>query len=178
MRRSMTLSLLAAGVLPVLGIAPGASARPDTGSRAAHARGHRSADVSRRRGRASSGRWIHINEVGRLHRVGKGSSGFKLDEKGYASGTIKGRMYIHLHVTAVNRATVKVSVYPRHGFIGGYAVARYYARGAKAHFSGKLRITGGSGSYEGAYGSGLSFSGTIKRVNDAATVRLSGRLHT
>lgn len=178
MRRSMTLSLLAAGMLLALGTAPGASAHRDAGSRAAHTRGHRSADVSRRRGRASSGRWIHVDEVGRLHRVGKGSTGFKLYEKGYASGTIKGKMYIYLHVTAVNRATVKVSVYPRRGFIGGYAVARYYARGAKAHFSGKLRITGGSGRYKGVYGSGLSFSGTIKRVNDAATVRLSGRLHT
>lgn len=126
----------------------------------------------------SSGRWLSIKEVGHLSRIGKGNTGFKLNEKGYASGTIAGTMYVELDVTAVNKATVTVSVYPKGGSVKGYAIAKYYAHGAYAHFSGSLTITGGTGSFSGASGKGLKFAGTIKRTNDAATVTLTGRMHT
>ncbi len=144
---------------PPLSVRPGAS----SASRSAH---------------ASAGRWMNIKEVGHLHRIGKGDRGLQLNEKGYATGTISGSIYIHLRVTAVNRASIQVNVYPRGGFLGGYAVAGYYARGAVAHFSGSMRINGGSGTYRGASGSNLRFSGTLNRSNDNATVTLSGRIHT
>lgn len=170
--RGLALAGLATASLLAVG-APAALAKPH------HAR-HHSSHISRHRSHhaKSSGRWLSIKEVGHLKRVGKGNTGFKLNEKGFASGTIKGTMYVQLHVTAVNKATVSVRVYPKGGSVKGYAIARYYAHGAYAHFSGALKITGGTGSFAGAHGKGLKFSGTIKRTNDAATVTLSGRMHT
>lgn len=174
--RARKVAVAALATTPLLAVgAP--SALASTSHQGRHPSSHISRHKSRN-GARSSGRWLSIKEVGHLQRVGKGNTGFKLNEKGYASGTIKGTMYVELDVTAVNKATVSVSVYPKGGSVKGYAVASYYAHGAYAHFSGSLKITGGSGSFAGASGSGLKFSGTIKRTNDAATVTLTGRMHT
>ena len=56
--------------------------------------------------------------------------------------------------------------------------ARYRANGAVARFSGTMSITRGTGGYKQAHGSGLSFSGTIQRANDAVTVRVRGGMST
>jgi hypothetical protein len=39
-----------------------------------------------------------------------------------------------------------------------------------------MSISRGTGTYAQAHGSGLSFSGTIQRSNDAVTVHVSGRV--
>ena len=48
--------------------------------------------------------------------------------------------------------------------------------GGVATFSGTMNITRGTGSFSHARGSGLSFTGTIQRINDAVTVHVSGRM--
>jgi hypothetical protein len=47
-----------------------------------------------------------------------------------------------------------------------------------ASFAGTMTVQRGTGRYSGAHGSGLSFSGTVARTNDAVTVRVSGRMTT
>jgi hypothetical protein len=125
---------------------------------------------------AFAARTISLDESGSLHLTSH--HGFHLNEQGAASGTIKGTIYIHLDVSSTNRVTAEVNIYPSGGSLTGYGTANYRADGGRATFSGTLSISRGSGSYAGAHASGLSFTGTIQRVNDATTVRLSGPLST
>ena len=118
---------------------------------------------------------ISLNESGSLHLTSH--HGFHLNEQGSASGTIRGTIYIHLDVSSTNHVTAEVNIYPNGGSLTGYGAANYRADGGQATFSGTLSISRGSGSYAGAHASGLSFTGTIQRVNDATTVHLSCPLY-
>ena len=123
---------------------------------------------------ALAARTISLNERGRLHLTSK--RGFTLNEAGSASGTIAGTIYLHLNVVAINRVTTEVNIYPHGGSISGDAKASYHVAGATASFSGTMSISRGTGSYARAHASGLNFSGTVQRSNDAVTVHLSGEL--
>jgi hypothetical protein len=123
---------------------------------------------------ASSTRVISLDERANLHLTSK--HGFTLNERGNATGTVKGAIYVHLTIVSTKRVTAEVNIYPTSGgSISGSASAAYRREGAVGKFSGSLSITHGSGSYSHARGSGLSFSGTIAKSNDAITVRVSGR---
>ena len=74
--------------------------------------------------------------------------------------------------------TAEVNIYPRGGSITGYAKASYHVAGATASFSGSMSVARGTGSFDHVHASGLGFSGTIARSNDAVTVRLSGQMAT
>jgi hypothetical protein len=119
---------------------------------------------------------ITLNDSARLHLTSH--HGFTLNEQGTASGTIAGTIYIHLNVVSTNRVTAEISIYPKGGSITGVANASYHPAGAVASFNGTMTVQRGTGRYSGARGSGLSFSGTVQRTNDAVTVRVSGRMST
>lgn len=120
-------------------------------------------------------RSLNLNESASLHLNNK--HGLTLKESGNAKGTLSGPLYLQLNVTSTRSVTATVQVYPSGGgTISGSASASYRVSGATASFSGHLNITGGSGKYSKAKGSGLSFSGTIRRSNDAVTVHVSGKL--
>jgi len=116
---------------------------------------------------------ISLNESGRLHLTSH--HGFTLNEQGSASGTISGTIYIHLTISSTNHVSAEVNIYPSGGSLTGSASAAYRVQGATASFNGTMNITRGSGRYSHARGSGLSFTGTIQRSNDAVSVRVSGR---
>jgi hypothetical protein len=103
---------------------------------------------------------------------------FTLNEQGYASGTISGTIYIHLNIVSVNHVTAEVNIYPSGGSLTGYASASYHPAGGVATFNGSMNIARGTGHYSHAHGSGLSFTGTVKRENDAVTVHVNGRMST
>jgi hypothetical protein len=120
-------------------------------------------------------RTLSINESAQLHLTSK--HGFVLNEEGTATGTIRGSIYIHLHVTDNHGdVTAEVSIYPHGGYLSGDGSASYSVDGADAVFSGRLSIDRGSGVYAGAHASSLRFSGSIERRNDAVSVQLSGPL--
>jgi hypothetical protein len=121
---------------------------------------------------ARSARSVSVNEQGQLHLVSK--HGFTLNEQGTASGTIKGPITVQLKIVSSSRVTAEVTISPRGGSISGSATASYHRGETSASFSGSLTIKHGSGSYDHAEGSGLSFSGTIARSNEAVTVHVSG----
>lgn len=130
------------------------------------------ADASRLSARAA--RTVTLNETGRLHLTSK--KGFTLNEEGTASGTIRGKIYLHLKIVSTNHVTAEVNIYPSAGSLTGSASAGYHVRGGTASFEGTMSVTRGSGGYRAARGSGLGFAGTISRDNDAVTVHLTGSL--
>ncbi len=119
-------------------------------------------------------RTFSLNESGSLHATSK--HGFTLSERGSASGTITGTIYVHLTIVSTSRVSAEVNIYPHGGSITGYGTAGYHRGSETATFSGSASIGRGTGSYAHAHGSGLSFSGTIARSNDAITVHMSGRV--
>jgi hypothetical protein len=125
-------------------------------------------------GSARAARTVSLNETGHLHLTSH--HGFTLNEQGTASGTIKGQIYLHLNIVATNRVTAEVNIYPSGGSLSGSAQAKYSVAGATASFSGSFSIRRGTGVDSHARGSGLKFSGTIQRSNDAVTVHLSGTM--
>jgi hypothetical protein len=126
--------------------------------------------------RAIASRTFSLSESGHLHLTSHHA--FTLNEQGSVSGTISGTIYIHLHVVSTNRVTAEVNIYPSGGSLTGYASASYHPSGAVASFNGTMSITRGSGRYSHAHGSGLGFTGTIQRTNDAVTVHVNGRMST
>ncbi|HSZ68876.1 MAG TPA: hypothetical protein VK756_00800 [Solirubrobacteraceae bacterium] len=122
--------------------------------------------------RAGAASTVSLNDTAHLHKTS--SHGFNLYESGSASGSLGGSISLHLDVVSTNRVTAQITVYPHGGSVNATASGSYRNNGSTASFAGTLNVTGGSGSYRGAHGSGLSFSGTVQRSNDAVTVRVSG----
>src|ERR1700722_15770460 len=122
---------------------------------------------------ASGARTLSLNENGNLHLTSK--QGFTLNEQGLASGTVKGTIYVHLSIVSSSRVTAELSIYPNGGSITARGSAGYHREATNARFSRFISIERGTGSYAHAQGSGLSFSGTIQRSNDAVTVHVAGR---
>lgn len=123
---------------------------------------------------ASAARTVSLGEAGRLRLTSK--KGFTLNERGSASGTIAGSIYIHLHLVSDSKVTAEVNIYPPGGSLTGSGSGSYRVVGGYASFSGTLSITRGSGRYAHARASGLRFTGTIQRRDDSVSVRLSGPL--
>jgi hypothetical protein len=126
--------------------------------------------------RAHAAGTLTLSDTARLHLTSHHS--FTLNEQGGASGTIAGTIYIHLTIVSTNRVSAEVDIYPSGGSITGYATAGYRPSGGVATFNGTMSVVRGSGRYRGAHGSGLSFTGTVQRTNDAVTVHVSGRMST
>ncbi len=123
---------------------------------------------------AAAARTISLNESAHLHLTSH--HGFTLNEVGNATGTISAPIYIHLKISSTNRVSAEINIYPHGGSLTGQASAAYRVTGPTASFSGSMTLVRGSGSYAHAHGMGLRFTGTIKRVSDAVTVQLSGRI--
>jgi hypothetical protein len=123
---------------------------------------------------AGAARTLSLHESGRLHLTSH--SGLTLNEQGTATGTIKGTIYIHLDVASQTHVTAEVNIYPSGGSLTGHGSAHYEVGGSYASFSGTLSISRGTGTYAHAHASNLRFTGSIKRVNDATTVAVSGPL--
>ena len=123
---------------------------------------------------ARGARTSALDEVGHLRLVGK--HGFTLYERGSASGTIRGAIYVRLTAISTSRVTAELRIAPGGGSISGYAAASYHATGATAGFAGSMSIGHGTGSYARVHGAGLSFSGTISHSNDAVTVHVAGHV--
>jgi hypothetical protein len=122
---------------------------------------------------AHAARTVSLKDTGNLHKTSK--HGFNLYESGSASGSIPGSITVHLDVVSTNKVTAELTVNPKSGgSISGKASGSYRTDGGTASFNGTLSINHGSGSYSGAHGSGISFSGTIQRSNDSMTVHVNG----
>lgn len=124
---------------------------------------------------AHASRTLDLNDNANLNLSNK--KGFELKEAGKASGSLPGTIYIQLKVASERSVTASIQVYPSGGSLKATASGSYRVESSStASFSGKLNITGGTGRYSKAKGSGLSFSGTVHRPGDSVSVRVSGNM--
>ncbi|HEY2216332.1 MAG TPA: hypothetical protein VGH21_02480 [Solirubrobacteraceae bacterium] len=121
---------------------------------------------------ARDARSVALNESGQLHLTSR--HGFTLDERGTAYGSVSGSIFVHLTIVSTSRVVAEVNLYPPGGSISGQASASYHRGGSTASFAGTISIVKGTGRYAHARGSGLSFSGTIRRSDEAISVRVRG----
>ncbi len=97
-----------------------------------------------------------------------------LNERGVASGTLRGSLAIAIHL-AYTSAAVTFTAYPSGGSLSGGGTEAYYVAGHTGYFKGTMRITHGTGRYAHASGS-LHITGKIVRRSYAVSVEIIGQL--
>jgi hypothetical protein len=147
------------------GIAPtgAALALAAAGARVALAAGHAPAPPIG----AHAARVVSVNDTGYLQLLH--ASGEILNEQGEVSGTLPGTAKVRLYVGTTIRASFTIE--PKGGgSISGTGRATPTSSRRYTSFSGTLTVTGGTGRYAHAHGSGKLY-GKIERVHDYLTVQ-------
>lgn len=116
-------------------------------------------------------RALKATDTAHLHYVSV--SGSLLLEEGAATGTLPGRMRVHLNVGATLSGSF--TIYTRAGTIKGHGEATPHGSGIYESFAGSLVATGGSGRYAHARGR-ANLYGTFNRKTYALTIQTTGRL--
>jgi hypothetical protein len=120
-------------------------------------------------------RVLNVHDEGHLHSVG--ISGSRLTEDGPVSGTIPGRVRVFFAYNGSPTVAAQFTIYSRYGSISGHGQGRVSDPASPApSFRGALSITGGSGRYAHARGSGELF-GVFYRRRLRLTVQAIGTLH-
>jgi hypothetical protein len=124
---------------------------------------------------AAAARTISIDENGELFRVH--ASGEIITEEGKVSGTLAGSAKVLLNIGAeVVTGSFRITVRGV-GSIVGHASATLSSPERHASFHGSLSVTGGTGRYAHAHGTGKLY-GTLERKSDNLTVQTrEGTLH-
>jgi hypothetical protein len=120
-------------------------------------------------------RVLNVRDEGHLHSVG--ISGSRLTEEGPVSGTIPGRVRVRFVYSGGPTVAAQFTIYSRYGSISGHGQGKVSdPTRPSPSFRGALSITGGTGRYAHARGSGELF-GVIYRRSLAVTVQAIGKLH-
>lgn len=128
---------------------------------------------SRALGRAA--RSLSVKDEGRLRLV-KASGSLLIDE-GPATGTIPGKVRVRFTYNGNPSVSAQITIYGHAGTILGHGSGRLSSPTSPSpSFKGALTITGGSGRYAHASGSGEMF-GVFYRRSYAITVQTRGALH-
>ncbi len=169
-----TLTLIG-GTLPGGSLARGGAAREQAGSRelAGSMNASRVAQSPPRPAAPSahSSREVSVNDSGRLHLLK--AFGAVLLEEGPAGGTLPGQARVRMTVGPTVHASFTIRA--RGWSISGHGGAVLHSSGRYASFGGWLSVSGGTGRFAHAHGSGRLY-GVIDRRTDALTVQTIGRL--
>jgi hypothetical protein len=121
---------------------------------------------------ASAAHVLNVKDEGHLRSVS--SSGSELLEEGRVAGTIPGKLKVSFNIGATISA--KFTIYANGGgSISGHGGGALHSTGVYASFGGSLAVTGGSGRYAHAHGSG-NLSGAVNRKSYALSVKAVGKL--
>lgn len=115
---------------------------------------------------------LKATDKAKLHYIS--ASGSTLYETGRATGTLPGRMRIHMRVSATFSGSF--TIYAHGGTITGHGIATPHGSGVRESFAGTLVVTGGSGRYKHAHGHGGMY-GIFNRNTYALTIKTIGTLH-
>ncbi len=113
----------------------------------------------------------NVKDEAHLHLTG--TNGSLLIEEGQATGQIPGKAKASFEIEST--VTSNFTIYAHNGSISGRGKGTLHSTGPNSSFGGSLKITGGSGRYKHAHGTG-GFYGVINRKTDAVTVQTSGKL--
>ncbi len=118
---------------------------------------------------------VNVKDEGHLHSVR--SAGAELVEEGQVSGTIPGKVRVSFIIGAT--VSAKFTIYAKSGgSISGHGGGSLHSTNLYSTFGGSLTVTGGSGRYAHAHGSGR-LSGAINRKSSSypMTVQTEGKLY-
>jgi hypothetical protein len=105
------------------------------------------------------------------------SSGSTLIDEGSASGTIPGNVRIRFTYNGNPNVSAQITIYGHHGTLQVRATGRLSSpTNPNPSFSGTLTITGGSGRYSHAHGSGKLY-GVFHRRSYGMIVQTQGTVH-
>jgi hypothetical protein len=121
--------------------------------------------------RAHAAHVLKASDTAHLHYVS--ASGSLLFDEGRASGTLPGRMRVHLNLGTTFSGSF--TIYTSGGSIEGHGSATPHGSGTYESFSGTLTVTGGTGRYVHAHGRGGLY-GTFDRNNYALVIKTTGDL--
>jgi hypothetical protein len=125
--------------------------------------------------RAHSASAISVKDEGNLRLVH--SSGSTLIDEGTAHGTIPGNVTLRFIYNGDPTVTAQLTIHGRAGTIQAHASGRLSNPSSRTpSLQGTLTITGGSGRYAHARGSGMLY-GVFDRRTYALTVQTRGTLH-
>jgi hypothetical protein len=131
------------------------------------------ADAADRAPTAHAARALNVKDEGHLHLAGK-PSGAEIVEEGAVTGTLPGTVKVRFNVGATVSASF--TIYPRGGgSISGHGSGALHSSSVYATFGGSLSVTGGTGRFRHAHGSGGLY-GAINRRTYAVTVQTIGKL--
>ena len=123
---------------------------------------------------ATAARTLNVHDEGRLRYVK--SSGSLLYDEGSASGTLPGKVRVHFLYDGSPSVSAQFTIYAGGWSIRGHGSGRLNnPNSTSPSFAGSLTITGGSGRYAHAHGSGRLY-GVFDRRNYALIVQALGRL--
>jgi hypothetical protein len=124
---------------------------------------------------ARAARVLSVRDEGHLH-FSK-SSGSQIIDEGWMSGTLHGTTRVHFTYSGEPTVSARFTVYGSGWTMSGYASGRLNnPSSANPSFRGSLTLTGGSGRYAHAHGSGEMF-GVFNRRSYGLIVQAIGRLH-
>jgi len=124
---------------------------------------------------ARSAATLSVKDEGNLHFVK--SSGSTLIDEGRASGTIPGNVRIHFTYNGNPAVSAQITIYGAHGTLQVRATGHLSnPTNPNPSFSGALTVTGGSGRYSHAHGSGKLY-GVYHRRSYGMVVQTEGTVH-
>jgi hypothetical protein len=125
---------------------------------------------------ASAARALYVHDEGRLHYIN--SSGSLIREEGAATGTLAGRLQVHFLYDGSPTVTASFTISGNGWSLDGRGTGRLNNPNSPSpSFRGAMSITGGSGRYAHAHGSGEMFGVFYRRGHYALTVQTLGELH-
>jgi hypothetical protein len=116
---------------------------------------------------------VSVQDEGHLHSVRE--SGSDLTEEGPVAGTIPGRVKVNFNIGPTVSASFTIYA-SGGGSISGRGKGALHSTSKYATFGGTLTVTGGTGRYAHAHGSGGLY-GAINRKTYALTVQTVGKLY-
>jgi hypothetical protein len=114
-----------------------------------------------------------VHETAHLHMLSH--SHLSIIEEGYGSGTLSGRLTLHL-MLSLTGGSVTFTAYPPGGTVSGRGEGTTYAKGNTAYFTGTASITSGTGKYKHASAHDVQLRGSLQRHTFAFFVELTARL--
>jgi hypothetical protein len=122
---------------------------------------------------ASEAKQLSLHETAHLHLVSHHRE--MLLEEGYGSGTLSGKLVVHLTL-AYSQGSMTFTAYPPGGTIVGKGEGSSYAKGNTAYFKGTASISSGTGRYAHASASDVKIRGTLQRKTFAFFVEVNAKL--